>query len=440
MTASAKKIRKHLSADALFQLVRSGMEKIDETAKINPAITISDILMSGFAMFSLKDPSLLAFDERRKTDNNLRQIYHIDNIPCDTQMRTRLDEVTPTQIRPLFKDVFRQLQRGKALEQYVYINGCYLLSLDGTGYFSSDKVHCESCQEKRHQKTGKISYSHHILGAAIVHPDLKEVIPVAPEPIIKQDGQEKNDCERNASKRFLKQVRKDHPHLKLISIEDALSPNAPHIRDLQQHNFHYILGVKRGDHPFLFQYVDDAHKDGKVTGFEFELNGTIHRFRFLNHVPLNASNQDLLVNFVEYWEIKPHKTQHFSWITDFIIRKDNVYNIMRGGRARWKIENETFNTIKNQGYHFEHNYGHGKKNLSVVFAYLMMLAFLVDQAQQLACGLFQAVWKEVGSKIRLWERIRSLFQDLEFDSMEHLYNALLYGYKINGLVILNDSS
>jgi hypothetical protein len=355
-------------------------------------------------------------------------------------MRTRLDEVTPKQISPLFKDVFRQLQRGKALEQYVYMNGCYLLSLDGTGYFSSDKIHCESCLEKRHKKTGKISYSHHMLGAAIVHPDVKEVIPLAPEPIIKQDGQEKNDCERNASKRFFKQLRQDHPHLKLIIIEDALSSNAPHIRDLQRHKFHWILGVKKGDHPFLFQYVDDAHKNGKVTEFEFELNGTIHRFRFLNHVPLNASNQDLLVNFVEYWEIKPNKTQHFSWVTGFIIRKDNVYNIMRGGRARWKIENETFNTIKNQGYHFEHNYGHGKKNLSVVFAYLMMLAFLVDQSQQLACGLFQAVWKEVGSKIRLWERIRSLFQNLEFDSMEHLYNALLYGYKINGFVILNDSS
>ena len=440
MTPSANKIRKHLSADALFQLVRTGMEQIDETAKIKPAITISDILMSGFALFSLKDPSLLAFDERRKIDKNLGQIYHIDNIPCDTQMRTRLDEVTPKQISPLFKDVFRQLQRGKALEQYVYMNGCYLLSLDGTGYFSSDKIHCESCLEKRHKKTGKISYSHQMLGAAIVHPDFKEVIPLAPEPIIKQDGQEKNDCERNASKRFFKQLRQDHPHLRLIVVEDALSSNAPHIRDLQRHKFHWILGVKKGDHPFLFQYVDDAHKAGKVTEFEFELHGTIHRFRFLNHVPLNASNQDLLVNFVEYWEIKPNKTQHFSWVTGFKVRKNNVYNIMRGGRARWKIENETFNTVKNQGYHFEHNYGHGNKNLSVVFAYLMMLAFLVDQAQQLACGLFQAVWKEVGSKIRLWERIRSLFQDLEFDSMEHLYNALLYGYKINGFVILNDSS
>jgi len=91
-----------------------------------------------------------------------------------------------------------------------------------------------------------------MLAAAIVHPDFKQVIPLAPEPIIKQDGQEKNACERNASKRFFKQLRKDHPHLRLIIIEDALSSNAPHIRDLQQHHLHYILGVKQGAIPFYF--------------------------------------------------------------------------------------------------------------------------------------------------------------------------------------------
>ena len=80
-----------------------------------------------------------------------------------------------------------------------------------------------------------------------------------------------------------------------------------------------------------------------------------------------------------------------------MLTPDNVDVIMRGGRARWKIENETFNTLKNQGYHLEHNYGHGEQNLSVVFAMLMMLAFLVDQTQQLCCPVFQAAGRN-------WER------------------------------------
>ena len=98
----------------------------------------------------------------------------------------------------------------------------------------------------------------------------------------------------------------------------------------------------------------------------------------------------------------------------------------KGGRCRWKIENETFNTLKNQGYHFEHNYGHGEKNLSVVFAMLMMLAFLVDQVQQLCCPLFQAVWKKVGSKRALWDSLRSHFWHFIFQSMQHLYQVMLY--------------
>lgn len=76
---------------------------------------------------------------------------------------------------------------------------------------------------------------------------------------------------------------------------------------------------------------------------------------------------------------------------------------MRGGRARWKIENETFNTLKNQGYNLEHNYGLGEKHLGVVFTMLMMLAFLVDQTQQLCCQLFQCVWGKVRSEKALWK-------------------------------------
>jgi hypothetical protein len=200
------------------------------------------------------------------------------------------------------------------------------------------------------------------------------------------------------------------------------------------------LGVKKGDHAFLFERVEAAHQAGQTTEVEISGAGMKHQFRFINQVPLNKSNPDLLVNFVEYWEIRKNgKIQHFCWITDFTVTTDNVFQIMRGGRARWKIENETYNTLKNQGYHFEHNFGHGKKNLSVVFALLMMLAFLVDQAQQLACCLFQAVLKKEGSRTSLWEHVRALFYSLEFDSMENIYRALLYGYKVKGLVIFDSS-
>ena len=281
-----------------------------------------------------------------------------------------------------------------------------------------------------------------MLGAAIIHPDLREVIPLMPEPIVRHDGTAKNDCERNAAKRFIAKLRQDHPHLKFIVTEDSLSSNAPHIETLHAHGLHYILGVKAGDHPYLFQQVEAAEHAGRVTYYarHDRAVGVEHRLRFVNDVPLNASNADVRVNFIEYWEIGANKVQHFSWVTDLRVSKRNVYHLMRGGRARWKIENETFNTLKNQGYNFEHNYGHGTQNLSVVFATIMMLAFLVDQTQQLCCALFRAVWAKLGSKRLLWERMRALFYDYALASMRQLLEALFYGLQKPPPRFASDSS
>ncbi len=444
MSQAKIRIRKDLNADALFHLIRTEFGTIPDLCAGEVKISVADALMSGFAMFSLKDPSLLAFDQRRKDATmlrNLQTIYHIDNVPCDTQMRVILDEVDTEELAPIFTAVFRQAQRGKLLEKLVFMEGCYLLSLDGTQYFSSKKIHCPACLKKINSNTGEVTYSHQLVGAAIVHPDFHEVIPVMPEPITTQDGEKKNDCERNAAKRFLQQFRHDHPHLDVIVIEDGLSSNAPHIRELLRHKMHFILGVKPGDHEFLFQQVETAARHGTLIEQSVTRAHVTHRFRFLNQVALNDSNQDVFVNFLEYWEIQADgTTQHFTWVTDISITRENVLQVMRGGRARWKIENETFNTLKNHGYHFEHNYGHGEKNLSVVFALLMMLAFLVDHVVQLACQLFRAVWRKEDSKTRMWEHMRAVFYSLPFTSMVDIFRALLYGYRVEGVVIFDNSS
>jgi len=429
------KAHKFLSADGLFALIHAEFEQVSDQRAENAKIPLVDALMSGFAMFSLKDPSLLAFEERSRTDDNLNSIYRIKNVPSDTQMRSILDDVEPVRIRPVFEHVHRELERSGKLHEFVFLEGSYLASLDGTGYFSSKKIHCSSCLQKVNKKTGEVTYSHQLMGGVIIHPKRREVIPLMPEPIVKQDGETKNDCERNAAKRFLARLKQDYPKLTFTITEDALSPNAPHIRELNKHGYHYILGVKEGDHEYLFEQVALARQEERTTEFEHREGDIVHRFSFVNQMPLNKSNPDILVNFLEYWEVGKDKTQHFSWVTDFTITKQNAFPIMRGGRARWKVENETYNTLKNHGYHFEHNFGHGKKNLSVVFAVLMMLAFLVDQVQQLACELFRAVLDKKGSKRRLWEHMRALFKTLEFKSMEHLFKAILYGYKAKVVIL-----
>src|SRR5499433_3311318 len=303
MSIVIPKGRKYLCADALFRLLHENFACIADDGADDVEIPLDDALMSAFAMFSLKAPSLLSFDKQR-AEGNLKTIYGIDRVPCDTRMRERLDPVASEFLRHAFKLVFRQLQRGKALEPMTFLDGHYLLALDGTEYFSSKTIHCASCLHRVH-RNGSLTYTHQMLGAAIIHPDQRAVIPLMPEPIVNRDGTSKNDCERNSAKRFVAKLRQDHPHLKFIVTEDSLSSNAPHIATLHAYNLHYILGVKSDAHAYLFQQFQAAEHAGRVTSYERHdrAAGLVHRFRFVNDVPRNASNLDVRGNFIEYWEI-----------------------------------------------------------------------------------------------------------------------------------------
>ncbi len=281
--------------------------------------------------------------------------------------------------------------------------------------------------EKQH-RDGKVTYHHQMLGAALVCPGRKEVIPVMPEPILKQDGETKNDCERNALQRFLTKFRKDHPHLAVIATLDALYANAPVIRDLRKAWMSWIIRVKPDGNPFLFQQVEQLAVQGLTEEFEgVDSDGVYRRYRLAKGVPLNESNPDVLVDFLDVWEAPFSGGRRFTYILDprLDLCRKRAERLMRGGRSRWKIENETFNTLKNQGYQFEHNFGHGYQHLSVVLAMLMMLAFLVDQTQQLCCPLFAAAWEKCISKRALWEGLREIFHRFQVNSMQAIYEALL---------------
>lgn len=425
-----------LSASSLIKNIHECFSIIPDPRNFNrSAIPIIDHLMSGFAIFSLKFPSLLSYDDERKDScikQNLRDLYMVKNAPSDTYLRERLDEVDPEDLRPSFKKLFSVLQRGKGLEEFEFLNGYYILSMDGTGKFSSSKICPPHCCTKEHSD-GTKTYYHQMLGACIVHPEKSNVIPLCPELIENEDGSKKNDCERNAAKRLLENFRREHPHLKVIVVEDGLSSNAPHIECLEQYNMKYVLGAKPGDHGFLFNLLDSSDE---VIYHEFEDDkGTLHQFRYLNNVSLNKSNPDTRVNFLEYEETtSTGEVQRFSWVTNITISIDNIYQLMIAGRARWKIENETFNTLKNLGYNFEHNYGHGKKHLTAVFSLLMMLAFLVDQIQEIGCRLFQFIKKLKRSYRKLWESMRILFTYMEVASWEIFYQILAKKLKINLLM------
>jgi hypothetical protein len=420
--------RKHLSAPGLINIIYKEFIKIPDEAsfKRQPSITLSDHLMSGLAVFGLKCPSLLDFERQKKempTENNLRDLFHINQVPSDTYLRKRLDAVSPKHLRSAFKKIFSAFQRGKGLERYEFLDGHVLLSGDGTGQFHSNKICCPSCCQKK-SRDGHISYYHQMFGVCVVHPERKNVIPLCPELILKEDGSKKNDCERNACKRFLKHFRREHPHLKAIFLADGLSSNAPNIEALKENNLRFILIAKPGDHRHLFEQLEDSQK--AIYHEVYTEDGCYHQFRFLNRAPLNKSCEDLKINVLEYrCTNKQGKELNFSWVTDINLKASNVLQITQAGRARWKVENETFNTLKNLGYNFEHSYGHGKQYLSTNFCLLMMLGFLVDQIQEVCCTVFQDCKQRKGTYRRLWEVMRALFQEVVMGNWENFYALIL---------------
>ncbi len=425
-------MRKVLSHDGLFALVRENFESIQDDRQITKVeISLADHLMSALGIFALKFPSLLKFETTVRQEpssveaHNFRSLFGLEKLPDDTNMRKTLDELDPDTIRPAFNECFHQLQRGKALESFVFYRGTYLLSIDGTGYFNSHTVHCENCNEKHH-KDGSITYYHQMLGAALVHPEQKYVIPFAPEPILKQDGSTKNDCERNASARFLEKIKHEHPRLPITVVEDALASNIPHVKKLQKLGFDFLLGIKPGNQKHFFERIEEDELAGLNSHYETETDSGLKlQFRYRNDVELNEDVPEIKVNFLEVIETgKNGKSKKFSWITSFNVTKNNCEKLMKGGRARWKIENETFNTLKNHGYQFEHNFGHGNKNLSTVFAMLMMLAFSIDQVAFICNKSMELAKNKATTYAGLWEEMRALFRWVRFSSWTELIELI----------------
>jgi len=355
--------------------------------------------MSGLALFGLKYPARLPFEHDRReatTRANLKALYRVERAPSDTRLRERVDELEPGHLRPLDTALFGQLPRGKGLEGFDYLDGHDLLWIDGTGDFSSQQVHCA----QKHHCNGTTTCYHPMLGAALVHPDHTEVVALVPEPILKSDGAKRNDCERNAAKPLLSDRRREHPHLKLIVVEDGLACHAAHIRHLQALDLRFILGAKPSDHRLLFAWVAATPATTETTLTDRQ--GFRHRFRYPNNAPSNDASFDPAVHFLAHWKHAPDGTlTHFAWVRDIPTNEHNLMTLMRGARARCKIENETFNTLKNQGDHFEHNLGHGPPHLRTVLMRLMMLAFLIDQIQQRGCRLLQVAVAAAKSKTRL---------------------------------------
>lgn len=421
------------SFDSIYKGVISKLfDGISDPRGMNSSYNLSDILKSGFALYSLKSPSLFSFRKRSKAeDNNLSTVYGINELPSDNGLRKALDKVCPSEIRKGFHDLFKRIRRLQILNEYRYLGKHYIVSIDGVEHFNSPSISCSHCLKRLH-RDGVTAHYHSMLSAAIVHPEQREVFVLDNEPIVKQDGAQKNDCERNAFKRLITHIKQLYSKEYMIFVLDALYAGGPIIRQITANvRWRYMITIKPKGNEKLFNLFWKRDQRDQVKWYKYEDKEGKHELGYTNNIALNESHPDIRVNMLHYKVVlKNGVTRTFSWITNIKIRKSNVRKLAKTGRSRWKIENETFNTLKNQGYNFEHNFGHGQQYLCTNFAFLMMLAFVVDQIQQHSYQVFKQILIDLKTRAKLWEALRAVFKILTLNSMADAFIAIADMYNI----------
>jgi hypothetical protein len=384
---------------------------------------------------------LLAFQrskEEEVREKNLRTIFKVTNVPEDTQMREVLDKLNPEYLEKIFGDYFSNLQKDKILKNYIFLDGSYLVSIDGSEYFSSDKISCSCCLTRTSSETKKTRYLHQILQAVLINPNQKHIIPLAPEQIKNEDGMIKQDCELNAGKRMLNKIRKAHPKLKIIITADGLYPRNSFIDELEKNKMSFIIRVKEDGNKEVFSWVEGIRRIEGMNKMQVDKGkGVIWYYEWINGIPLTAKKDSKIINYAELKIFNPKaqkKPITFSgqWVTDIEITKENVEDIVAGGRARWKIENECFNTLKNHGYELTHNYGHGQKNLSYNFFLLNLLAFFIHEIFSLTDERYQEMRLYAGTRREFWNRVYNMFLMFDFNNWDQMLDVMI-GFK-NGTI------
>jgi len=185
---------------------------------------------------------------------------------------------------------------------------------------------------------------------------------------------------------------------------------------------------KPSSHPTIEAYLTAIKLSERVEKVKRGRQWFSYRYRWLCQVPLRADAKALEVNWlsIEILDKAGELTYRNSFITDLPVTADTVAELAACGRARWKIENETFNTLKTKGYNIEHNFGHGQHNLSAVLATLNLLAFALHTVCELAKGLWRQARDRIGPRMTFFQHLRTLTEYELFPSWQHLLEKMAY--------------
>lgn len=406
----------------------------------NTTVKIKDATLGAFSIFFTQSPSFLSYQEAmQKTEgqNNAQSLFGVYKIHSPTRIRELLDYIEPSYVFPMFRYIHDGLKKSGYLDDFRSYNDNLLVGIDGVQYFSSKENHCDNCSRKKNQD-GSLTYFHSAVTPVILQPGNNKVLPLHPEFIVPQDGSRKQDCEITAAKRWLERNGAELKLLGATILGDDLYSKQPYCELLLEQGLDFILTCKKESHQTLYEYLQFQEEDIQVLEKE-RWRGKkcyIDTYRFFNGLALRDSDDALEVNWCEIITMnKDTKKVVYknSFTTNFEIHSGNVKQVVADGRARWKVENENNNTLKNLGYHLEHNFGHGKKYLSSLFVSFNILAYLVHTVLDLMDEKYSLIRRVLPTRKTFFDDLRALTRYFFFNSWDELMMVMINGLKLDKL-------
>ena len=430
-----------LSFDHLQVILRQHTAALPDFRKPSPntRYTVQGAALGAFGIFFMQSPSFLEYQrqlKQRQGHDNAQTLFGVEPIPCDNQVRQLLDPIAPRYFNPVFFEVFAHLEQEHWLDPFRVLDQQLLVALDGTQYFSSKALHGQNCLT-RQLSNGQTLYYHTAITPVVVCPGHSQVIALAPEYIMPQDGHAKQDCEQAAGKRWITHHADALVPSHVTLLGDDLYSKQPFCALALQQGFNFILVCKPNSHPKLYERLafwqaqeaiaqcEQRQRKGRVT--------EVARYRFINDVLLQDGKQALSVNWVEITlaNAKTGEQLYYNtFITNHRLSMENVAQVSQAGRGRWKIENENNNVLKTKGYHLEHNFGHGKQYLSATMLSLNLLAFLFHTVLVWSAETYAILRQVLARRQTFFEDMRALTRYMVFESWHHLMDFMIQGLKL----------
>jgi hypothetical protein len=430
-----------LRLDSLVKRIKQRFGEFPDVRKgKNKQYDLVDAGMGAFSVFFTQSPSFLAHQEdmkRRKGSCNAESLFGLEQIPSDNQIRALLDPVAPSNVSAVFRDVYQRLERTGVLQDYRSHANSILVAMDGTQYFSSQKIQCDQCS-CRELNNGKLNYYHTVLTPVIVKAGREQVIVLEPEYVTPQDGKEKQDCEIEAGKRWVDPYGDFYAQQGITLLGDDLFSRQPYCQKLKDKKLHFILVCKPDSHVGLYEMVDFLAVSEVLGSYQKRRwngqYGEIYTYRYANQLPLRGDQEALDVNWCELTLTREDTGEQLyknAFITDFEVVETTVEAIVRDGRARWKVENENNNVLKTKGYHLEHNFGHGSQYLSSLLLSLNLLAFLFHTVLDLVDEKYRLIRQALRSRRKFFQHIDTLLCYIQFSSWDELFAFMCKGLELD---------